>query len=44
MKGATNSERLKNIIKENIAAWLFLIPYLGFFICFLLFPILRYVC
>lgn len=41
MKGATNSERLKNIIKENIAAWLFLIPYLGFFICFLLFPILR---
>jgi len=35
------NENYKNILKENIAAWMFLLPFLVFYIGFLLFPILR---
>lgn len=41
MNGTINNIKLKNMIKENITAWCFLIPFLIFFIGFLLFPIIR---
>lgn len=41
MNAKTNNIKLKNMLKENIAAWCFLIPFLIFYVSFLLFPILR---
>ncbi len=40
MKG-TGSVKKLDILRTNIAAWLFLIPFLVFYVGFLLFPILR---
>ena len=31
----------KNAVRENITAWCFIIPFLLFFLCFLLYPILK---
>lgn len=40
MKSISSVKR-RNVLRENLSAWLFLIPFLIFYVGFLLFPILR---
>lgn len=41
MTSTENSTKKKSAIKENLTAWLFVVPFLIFFVGFLLYPILK---
>lgn len=41
MDKSYQSIKRKNAVRENITAWCFIIPFLLFFLCFLLYPILK---